>query len=78
MTSEVTSEVIFELSGLNYPCSHASLGFKGFPEMIETDGRTGPIMIHRLACFAAGKKGETGREGGEGSEALKQINCLEE
>ena len=36
MTSVVTSEVRFELSGLNYPCSHASLPCKCFSEMIET------------------------------------------
>ena len=36
MTSEDTSEVIFELNDLNYPCSHAFLACKGFPEMIHT------------------------------------------
>ena len=37
ITSEVTSEVRFEFSCLNYLCSHAcSLACKYFPQMIET------------------------------------------
>ena len=36
MTLEDTSEVRFELSDLNYLCSHASLACKGFLEMIAT------------------------------------------
>ena len=53
MASEVQNDLGIELSDLNYLCSHASLACKGFLEMIETDKR--PIMIHRPACFAAGK-----------------------
>ena len=59
MTSEVKADLIIELSDLNYLCSHASLACKGFLEMIETNDRQRPIMIHRparSACFAAGKK----------------------
>ena len=51
MTSEVTSEVRFELSGLNYLCSHASLAFKGFPEMIDTDAGRGQIWSIELRSF---------------------------
>ena len=54
MTSEVKADLKIELSDLNYLCSHASLACKGFLEMIHTDRR--PIMIHRPACFTAGKK----------------------
>ena len=53
MTSEVKADLKIELSDLNYLCSHASLACKGFLEMIQTDKQ--PIMIHRPACFAAGK-----------------------
>ena len=36
MALEVTSDLRFELSNLNYICYHASLACKGFLEMIET------------------------------------------
>ena len=35
MTSEVKCNLRFELSDLNYLCSHASLARKGFLEMID-------------------------------------------
>ena len=57
MTSEVKADLKIELSDLNYLCSHASLACKGFPEMIETDGR--PIMnITSLETreFSAGRE----------------------
>ena len=44
MTSEVTSDLKIELSDLNYLGSHASLAYKGFLEMIDTDDN-GPIII---------------------------------
>ena len=53
MTSDVKADLKIELSDLNYLCSHASLACKCSPEMIATT--TGPIMIHRPACFATGK-----------------------
>ena len=40
MTSEDASEVIVELSDLNYLCPHASLASKGFLEMIHTTTTT--------------------------------------
>ena len=55
-TSEVKADLKIELSDLNYLYSHASLACKDFLEMIATT--TGPIMIHRPACFAPGKKSE--------------------
>ena len=42
---EVTYELIFEVSGLNYLCSHTSLAYKGFLEMIDTDDDNEPIII---------------------------------
>ena len=50
MTSEVTSDLKIELSDLDYLGSHASLAYKGFLEMIDTDNKQQrPIMIHRVA-----------------------------
>ena len=45
MTSEVTSDLKIELSDLNYLGSHASLAYKGFLEMIDTDDDNEPIII---------------------------------
>ena len=36
MTSEVKADLKIELSDLNYLCSHPSMAYKCFPEMIET------------------------------------------
>ena len=52
MTSEDTSEVRFELSDLNNLCSHASLAYKGFLEMIDTDDDNEPIIIDWRALHA--------------------------
>ena len=52
--SEVMNDLGIELSDLNYLCSNASLACIGSLEMIVTADRR-PIMIHRPACFAAGK-----------------------
>ena len=44
MTSKVTSDLKIELSDLNYLGSYASLAYKGFLEMIDTDDNE-PIII---------------------------------
>ena len=43
MALEVTSDLRFELSKLNYICYHASMACKGFLEMIETTGQLSSI-----------------------------------
>ena len=44
MALEVTSDLRFKLSNLNYMCYHASLACKGFLEMIEiTTGQLSSI-----------------------------------
>ena len=60
-TSEVRSDLIIELSDLNYLCSHASLACKCFPEMIDTDDRTN---YDPLTCVASPQVKMTSEFGG--------------
>ena len=48
MALEVTSDLRFELSNLNYICYHAFLACKGFLEMIQT---TPPMTTGQLSSI---------------------------
>ena len=54
MTSKATNDLRFEISDLNYLCSHVVLASKGFCELIHRRRRR-PKRTCRPACFSAGK-----------------------